>query len=328
MFRKGIQSLILMFTAFAFVLCVAPVSAKEGDPSADTVATVNGAKISRADLDREMGRAERRFTLMSQKSPDETEQAKIRMEAMENLVNRELLYQQAKKQQIKVKDADVEAQIEQLKKRLPDQAQFNDALKKMGVTESSLRDDIKKGLTIQGLIQQNFVDKIKISDKEAQKYYDDNPDAFKKPERVKASHILIMVDPGASDADKAEARKKIEAVQADLKKGADFATLAKEKSQCPSSSKGGDLGYFSKGQMVGPFEDAAFAMEPGEVSDIVETRFGYHIIKVTDKEPGGTVPFDEVKDRIKEYLTREQVQQKVTKYVEKIKAKADVKILP
>ena len=120
---------------------------------------------------------------------------------------------------------------------------------------------------------------IAVSEADARAYFDAHPDEFKMPERVHASHILVKVDPNASDASKAESRKKLEGIKARLDGGEDFAKLAEENSDCPSSAKGGDLGFFTRGQMVAPFEEAAFALNPGDTSDVVETRFGFHLIK-------------------------------------------------
>ena len=173
-------------------------------------------------------------------------------------------------------------------------------------------------------MDREIVQKITVTDKEIRTYYDSNLDRFKQSEQVKASHILIPVDPKADDAEKAKARKQIETIQKKVKKGEDFEALAKEHSGCPSNTKGGDLGYFGQGQMVKPFEEAAFALEPGQVSDIVETRFGYHLIKVTDKKPAMTVPFEEVKEGISGHLKQQQVRAKVLAYVEDLRGKAKV----
>jgi peptidyl-prolyl cis-trans isomerase C len=158
-------------------------------------------------------------------------------------------------------------------------------------------------------------------------YYDANLESFKQPEQVKARHILVKLEEQAEESKKTEAREKIEMVQGKLKKGEDFSTLAKEYSEGPSSSKGGDLGYFSRGQMVKPFEDAAFAMQPGEVSEIVKTRFGYHLIEVTDKKPETTVAYDEIKDRLGQYLKQQKLQKEMALYVETLKSKARVEVL-
>jgi peptidyl-prolyl cis-trans isomerase C len=197
-------------------------------------------------------------------------------------------------------------------------------LSSSNLTEADLKSHMKRGIAVEQLVDREIVQKITVSDKEIRDYYDSNLARFKQPDQVKASHILITVDPKADEAEKAKARKQIETIQKKVKKGEDFEALAKEHSGCPSSTKGGDLGYFGQGQMVKPFEDAAFALEPGQVSDIVETRFGYHLIKVTDKKPAMTTPFEEVKERISEHLKQQQVRAKVLAFVEDLRGKAKV----
>ena len=151
-----------------------------------------------------------------------------------------------------------------------------------------------------------------------------NPNFFKIPERVRVSHILIKVDPKADAAQKAAARKKIEDIQKQLKNGKDFSELAKKDSECPSNAKGGDLGYLMRGQVVKPFEDVAFSLKPGEVSGIVETEFGFHIIKVTDKKPATTLAYEQVKDRLAVNLKKDKVDKEIPLYLEKLKKDAKI----
>jgi len=153
-------------------------------------------------------------------------------------------------------------------------------------------------------------------------YYDGHRDFFKQPERIRASHILIKVDPKADVAQKAAARRQLEQIQQKLAAGEDFASLARQYSQGPSSSRGGDLGFFRRGQMVKPFEDAAFALKPGEVSGIVETPFGYHLIKVLEKKPETIATFDQSRSRIEQYLRQEKIRKQVSELVEKLKQNA------
>ena len=141
---------------------------------------------------------------------------------------------------------------------------------------------------------------------------------------MKASHILIKVDPKADESQRAEARKKLEAIEQRLKRGEDFSALAKGSSQCPSSAKGGDLGYFQRGQMVKLFEEVAFALKPGEVSGIVETKFGYHLIKVVDKKPETMMAFKDIKDRLAQQLKQREVLKELHQYVSELKKKAKV----
>ncbi len=150
------------------------------------------------------------------------------------------------------------------------------------------------------------------------------PGFFKKPEQLKASHILIKVSDSKDEAKKAEAKKKIEMAQERLKKGEDFAVLAKEFSECPSSANGGDLGYFSRGRMVKPFEDAAYALKVNETSDIVETSFGYHIIRLTEKKAQEIVDYENAKVNITRHLKQQKTQKKVKEYLEEIRKSAKI----
>ena len=147
---------------------------------------------------------------------------------------------------------------------------------------------------------------------------------FKQPGQIHASHILVKVEPTAAKKEKAKARKRIQKIEKKLKKGEDFGVLAKKYSEGPSATKGGDLGFFGRGQMVKPFEEAAFALSPGKVSGIVETKFGYHLIKVTDKKPATAIAFDKVKDKLKNDLKQKSIREKVDKYVKQLKDKAKV----
>jgi peptidyl-prolyl cis-trans isomerase C len=194
----------------------------------------------------------------------------------------------------------------------------------MNLTEASIKEKLERDLTLKKLIDDEVAPGVKLSDIEIRAFYDNNPEAFKQPERVKASHILIKVDPQADASQKAEAKKKIDLVQAKLQKGEDFGALAKEYSDGPSGPEGGDLGYFTRGQMVKPFEDAAFAMKPGEVSGVVETKFGYHLIKVTDRKPETTMSYDEVKARLEEFLKQRKIQEEINVYVKRLEEKAKI----
>jgi peptidyl-prolyl cis-trans isomerase C len=245
-------------------------------------------------------------------------------EVLENLIAREVLYQKSKAEEIKVDEAMLDEHMATLKQQFPSEDEFKKTLGEMGLSEAGLRSDFERAKAIEQLLDEEVSKKIVISDEETKKYYAENPAMFKHPEQVRASHILITVDPKAEDSAKAASRAKLEAVQARLKQGEDFAALAKEVSQCPSASKGGDLGYFRQGQMVEPFEKAAFALKPGEVSDIVETQFGYHLIKVADHKPETVVGYDEIKERIAEHLKQDRLKDEIDRYVDTLKQEAKI----
>ena len=311
----------------ALTVSYLPLLAAEKPHSEGKVAVVNGSVITQADFDLEMGRVQEQFRRLG-RSPSGSELSKIRMDVLENLIARELLYQESRKEGIKAEEQDINQQFQVLKGRFSGEAEFENALTRMNLSEAGLRSHIERNMVISRFIEEKFVQEVTVSDKETRAYYDSHQGSFKVPERVKASHILIKVDPQAGKSDKAEARKKLETIQQRLQKGEDFGALAREFSQGPSSSKGGDLGYFSRGQMVKPFEEAAFALQPDQVSEIVETRFGYHLIKVVDKTPETKMAYGEVKDRLGQYLKHGKVQQEIGRYVDQLKEKAQVERFP
>jgi peptidyl-prolyl cis-trans isomerase C len=289
-------------------------AATPADESSKKVAIVNGTPIVQADLDRGMeGVLQRRAR--SGAPMDEAQLKTIRMDVLNNLINRELLNQESKKQKIGVTDDQVNDKLSKIKQRFKGDDEFKEMLTKMKMTEVQIKTQLKEDIAIQSLIDKQVVEKITVTEQDAQAYYDTHPEAFKQPEQIKASHILVKVDAKDDPAKKEEARKKIESIQEKLKSGADFATLAKEQSDCPSKEKGGDLGYFGKGQMVKPFEDAALALKPGETSGIVETQFGYHIIKLTEIKPEGIMPFADVKEQLLQYLKQEKVKTELDSYL-------------
>lgn len=301
----------------------APAADAAANAKQEKVAVVNGTVISKAEYDAEVGRYERQMS-MTGRTLEPGQVAEMKKKILDGLVDRELLIQQSKKQGVKVTDTEIDEQIATLKKRFPSEQEFAGALTKMNMTEATLKAQFGQDMAVKKMIDQDIASKITISDEDSKTFYDGHPDLFKTPERVRASHILVKIDPKASDEDKAKAREKMVEIQKRVKNGEDFATVAKEVSDCPSKAKGGDLDYFQRGQMVGPFEEAAFSLQPGVVSDIVETQFGFHLIKVADKKEPGVVPFDEMKEKIQQHLKQEKVNQELTQYVAQLKTKAKI----
>jgi peptidyl-prolyl cis-trans isomerase C len=290
----------------------------------EDIALVNGKPIDKADYDWEMKKLGMRFQQTGNKL-SEKDKKKYEANVLDNLITIEVLYQESEKKGIKVDPKRVEQQFDMLVKRYPDKEKFKEFLAQWDISEEKIKKNIKRHTAIQDLIKTSVTDKIKVNNKEVKKFYDANPEKFKSPEEVKASHILIKLDPKkASDTEKATAKKKLVTVKDRLAKGEDFGKLAKELSEGPSNKTGGDLGYFSRGQMVKPFEEAAFALKKGNVSDIVETQFGYHLIKVFDKKPAKMLTFKEVKDRLTDQLKQQEAQQKAVAYIEKLKSEAKI----
>jgi peptidyl-prolyl cis-trans isomerase C len=318
--------LFLAIAATITVACSALQALAAGEQiSQGKVAVVNGSVITQEDFDREIDGVLRRLASMG-RSFDDSQLLAIRKEVLEGLINTELLYQETQRRGITVEEAAIDEELKTLKGGFANEDEFSTALSKANLSEALIRSQIKRRQAIENFIAQQFAETVTVSDKEAKDFYESHPDSFKQPEQVRASHILIKIDPQADESQRAQARQQIEHIQRKLQEGEDFATLAKTFSQDPSGARGGDLGYFRRGEMVKPFEEAAFALKPGEVSDPVESTFGYHLITVIDKKPETTIAYEDIKDRIEHYLKDKNVQEKVRLQVQRLKEKAKVEI--
>lgn len=317
------RTVIVLTLALALTLPAFAADEKEG--GADYVAIVNGTKIPYQSLEQKLNFVKQRYASQGQQL-NEQQLDSIKQDIAERMVEKELLYQKSQELGIEVDMDKVDSQINQFKKKFDDEKKYQQQLSQMGYTEDLLRSEIKQNMAIQKLIEEEIASKVALSDKELKKYYKNNTKEFATPAKVKARHILIKSQSDASESDQKEAKDKIEAAQKRLEDGEKFAKVAKDVSEGPSSKKGGDLGFFSKGRMVKGFEDAAFGLEPGEVSDVVKTRFGYHLIKVEDKKPASQKSFEEVKGNLKKKMKNERVKKEMDSYLKNLKKEADIKM--
>lgn len=246
--------------------------------------------------------------------------ATFKKNILDNLVKRELIYISAIKDAPKDLDKKVNDELKNLKLNFKDENEYKNYLTSMKVDENTIIANIKKNIVLQEFVKKQS-DNIKITDKETKKYYDDNKDKFKQQEQVRGSHIIILIN---EKVDEKAAEKKITQIYEEVKKGLDFAEAAKKYSEDGSAKSGGDLGYFGKGKMVKEFEDVAFGMKIGEVSKPFKSRFGYHILKLTDKKPEKQLTFEEVKQSIENYLISQKTKDALEKIVEKNRSSAKI----
>ena len=289
----------------------------------DVLARVNGQEVKKSDFDLLV----RNIELSRGPIPTERRDEVLRA-ALNQLVEYTLLQQEAKTRKVTVSDAEVNERIKQMQGQFPTEEAFKKALSARDMSIDRLRDDARVDMVITRMVEDEVATAQPPTDAECKDYYDKNPDKFKLGEAVRASHILILADEKADEATKKKARAQIEAVNKRVKAGEDFAQLAKEHSQDGSAAQGGDLDFFGRGRMVPPFEQAAFALKPGEVSDIVTTQFGYHIIKVTERRTESTVPFDDqLQERLRQILTEQKKQEKAASFVASLKQKSKIEVL-
>ncbi len=288
------------------------------------VARINGDAIGKSDLDQAIQSVEQRA---GRKVPPERRDQVYR-DVLDQLIGYKLLLQEAKVRNITIPELDIDASIEKMKKQFTNEEDFKKALTAEGMTLDQLRQDTREGMLVSKVLDSEMTGKTPPSDQDIAAFYEKSKDRFKEGETVHASHILIKAAQNADEATKKKAREQADALLAQIKGGADFAALAKQSSQDPGSAvRGGDLGFFGKGAMPPPFENAAFALNIGEMSGVVETPFGFHIIKVTEKKPARTVPLQEVSAQIKQYLIQQQREQQANALVGQLRAKGKVEIL-
>jgi peptidyl-prolyl cis-trans isomerase C len=319
--------------ALAFFLPQTSVCAKDEpaksvakDETAKIAAKVGDRTIDMQTFEQEVAKFMTQYRGAQGKLPPAFMQ-QIRTQAINTLINREVLLQETDKRGIKADKEAVEKGIKSVQNRFPSQKEFQEALKQMKLTQSEFEQQYLQQSRIQALLDQEIISKIKVKEDEAKAYFDANPKQFESKEQVRARHILIKVEKNADEKTKEQARKKLADIQKKIVSGEDFAEMAKQHSQGPSNVKGGDLGYFSKGQMVKPFEAVAFKLAKDEVSDIVETRFGYHLIKVLDHKAPQKAVYADNKQKIMGQLKNERIQKEVNAYIKKLREEAKVENL-
>lgn len=305
------------------------------DPNA-VIVTVNGEEITQGRLDQEVNRQMMAAgARMGNLPPQFLAQFKkqISRQILDKLVGEELLDQELKAANVVVTEEEAIASIEEKGAEQTPPITI-DTLKQMvesqGGDFAEFKEQYRMGLARQKFMEARWAGQIDVNDAEAQAYYEGHPNEFEEPEQVHASHILITPDPNAADPNEAKAAAKAEAedLLKQIKDGADFAELARAHSDCPSKARGGDLGTFGRKQMVPPFEEAAFALAPGEVSDVVETRFGYHVIKVAEHQDAKTTSLEDAKEGIIAKLTRMKQQGVVEEFLQELKDKATIEYAP
>ena len=293
------------------------------------VAKGKGFEITRAQLDDEVIRIKSQYAGRGQNIPPQ-DLALMDRRVLEQLIQVQLLRTKATEADVAAGKALAEKRFEEAKTRLGSEETLNRQLKLMGATREEVLAKWTESATAETVLKREL--KVNITDAEVRKYYDDYPARFEEPEMVRASHILLMTsDPKTNteltDEQKAAKRKQMEGLLKRARAGEDFAKLAQENSEdLGSKDKGGEY-KFPRGQMVPEFEAAAFSLGTNQVSDIITTRFGYHIIKLSEKIPARKVEFEKAAPDIKEGLTQQALQKQFPDYLAKLKTEAGVEIL-
>lgn len=322
------------------------------NPEKDAVVMINDTPITKQQYEQEFKKIEgnpmfKQMGVDLKKDKDGYVGLMIKDKIINELMVKTLLDQAMKKNNIKVSNEEVEKELKSLIDKIGSKDKFNELLKQNGISSADFKKDLKEEVKIKKLIDQLSI--VKISDSDTRKFYDSNLDKFKYPDKVRASHILISADADRirevikadeKNKDLSEAQidekvkqdiaakyQKAQKILAEVKLDqSKFAKLAKENSDDPGSAEqGGDLGYFTKDQMVPEFANAAFSARPSIVTDIVKSPYGYHIILVKDRIAAGVEPYEKVKGEIAAFLENQKKVEVLQKFL--ADAKKDAKIV-
>lgn len=318
--RHPIQLMILILSSL--LLC--PIWTAYAQTNEDIIVLVNETPITRHDLQMEADLLEAEMRHRNRILPRH-QKAKLSRQLVENLIKRELLYQRAHQQKIGIRNRWVDKAIADLKADLKSSSGFKAYLKNAHINEKQLRARIQKGLIVHRLLHREVLRQIKVSEAEMQAFYRENPDFFRRKEQVRVRQILIAVDSQNDISNRGDALLRIQAIQNKLNAGGNFAALAIEYSEDKSRAVGGDLGYLQRNQMVDTFADAAFTLQIGEISDIIETRIGYHLIQMVDRIPPSQLAYREARTKIERTLRRNKEKKATNAYLAKLKRQASIK---
>ena len=290
--------------------------------STRVIARVGEVEITEGDLARALSAYAQSLRQRGQQPPPGFKDS-----VLDILIESELLYQAGRKLEVPDLDKEVESRYKEISQRFPSEEVLGEELARQGMTIEMLKENLKREIIVKSLLTEKIYDKITVSDEEVDEYYKENQDELKQPARIHARHILIKVPQDATAEQKQSSLEKIKDLKQKIADGAQFEEVAKESSEGPTGVKGGDLGYFGKGQMVKPFEEVAWSLATGVVSDPVETRFGYHLIVVEDIKPAGVPALDEVEERIKMVLKGQATAKLLREYVAELMKEINVQKL-
>lgn len=282
-----------------------------------TVAVVNGIAISDDELDKEVGRLLPKAYFHS--TLDEDKLKKLQEKALDSLIEKTLLYGYALSKNITVSEDEVEVVMQKLTKTYGSKTALNDAIKRLGFTQTSFKDAVKKDETLKKFYKKEI--EVDFSDRELKEYYEKNKYKFKEPEKIRVRLIYVRNDP-KDPKGKVKAKKRIDEAFKKLQDGVSFADVAAKYSTAMSRIKGGDMGYLHRGRLDKAVEDKAFSMDVNTTSDIIEDDIGYFIVKVEGKKKQNQLSFETVKKGLKKDLKKKEEEKKKSQLLENLMSKS------
>ena len=299
----------------------------QGEVVERIVALVNNEIITLSELEETGKPLYEQVRQTSTPSEREEKLKKAREQVLEHLIESKLLEQEIKKRKIEVPDRDVDAAVEDiLKSNRMNENELKKTLAREGMTYSSYRQKVREELGKMRLVNREIKSKIVIEEEELRKAYQQNLDKFTDPLEVKIQQVFFPFPQTASQEETAALEKEARSVLEKARKGEDFTELAKKYSHGPEALEGGILGYFKRKELMPELEEAGFRLKPGEISDIVRSPLGFHILRVLERKGGEPKPFAEVQYRIREGMIQAEAENKYDEWMKDLKAKAYVEV--
>ncbi len=288
--------------------------------------SVNGEVIPEQAVQYELDRLVRFYS--EHMAPDKVREQMdaLRARACDQAIGAKLLMNEAERLDIRVSKDDVNERIDEMKENCGGEEGFAKQLADQGLTEAMVREGVTRGRKMDLLVEKITAEAAEPGEAEIEAHFEAHKEEYTRADRAQAQHILIT-SASDSDADKAAARSRIEEIRTQVEDGADFSELAAAHSECPSGQRaGGSLGWFSRGMMVPEFDQAVFDMEIGALSEVIETQFGYHIIRKLGHEAGGPASLDDAHDQVRDFLRHVHRGEVISAYVNDLKEKATIEI--
>lgn len=292
------------------------------------IAKVNGFEVNKQAVGFELDRLVR-FYMSHGMSMQEIKDnlAKLQEKALDQAIGARLLLERSQQLDVPVSAADIDAEIAKVIEQVGGEDNFKKALAAQNISEEDFRKELEKGARVNKLVEQACTGVEEPTEQEVTDFYEAHKSEYVTEPKVLCQHILVKVEENSTSDEKSAAFEKILAIKERIAAGGNFAEEAEKNSDCPSGREGGSLGWFGPGMMVPEFDKVAFEMKKGEVSGVVTTQFGYHIIYKADEQPGGQQTLVDVHDQIKDLLRHEARGKAVDAFVAELREKAEIEFI-
>jgi peptidyl-prolyl cis-trans isomerase C len=325
---------LLVFAGLVALTCsvaCAPPQAEQAEErkqaeAGKIVALVNGEPIYEEQLTPDVERVLRKFGQHGMREQTPELVRRLRRRALDKAIGEELILQKSRELTIEDVDEKVAQRLEAMRREFATGEGFEEHLKRKGLAMEDVRSSLEMRVYVDAYLRKKDLAEPHIPEERIRETYERDRESYSREETVEVSHVLIAVDVHAGPEEQERARREAERIRTEILEGEDFAEMAKAHSDCNSAPGGGSLGYIKRGYMPDEFERAAFAMEVYGVSEVVKTRFGYHLIRVLDKRPAGIAPYEEVRDFIEKFLQQQESEKMLAAHIAELSDEAEIEV--